>query len=183
VPAALAGKSLIETVTLAPRKMTADANSNGATSWIGPLFNGKTSGFIDWNAKWLLQIECDNLGDFQEGLAPFEREGKIGFINMAGVEVIKPTFTTHAIVLPGFREGFAPVEFNGSSTYIDSRGEVVAPLQTDTCLWNFFKARLSLARADASPSLTGHGTKSPFSTFAIYPFILIFQMTGIFSRV
>ena len=113
------------------------ASGEQKQNWIGPLRDGEYVGFIDWSGKWVLQIACDDLGEFREGLAPFRREGKIGFLNESGVEVIRPTFTTQSIVLPGFQEGLAPVDCEEGSTYINHEGAIVMPPRRETTLWNF----------------------------------------------
>ncbi len=110
-------------------------------TWIGPLNDGKKFGYLDWAGNWVLEIECDDLGDFHESLAPFVREERIGFVDVNGREIIRPAFTTHAIVLPGFREGLAPVLFEGRGTYIDINGELITPPGENPLLWNFINGK------------------------------------------
>src|SRR4051812_41513698 len=116
--------------------MKSCSSEAGEKPWIGPLRDGDRFGFIDWSGKWALQVACDDLGEFREGLAPFLREGKIGFLNRDGVEVIKPAFTTQAMVLPGFQEGLAPVKCGEGSTYLNDQGTIVMPPR-HALLWNF----------------------------------------------
>ncbi len=61
---------------------------------------------------------------FSEGLAPFERDGKTGYLDREGREVIEPRFQAGE----PFSEGLAAVKRDGRWGYIDREGrEVIEP--------------------------------------------------------
>lgn len=59
------------------------------------------------------------VGDFQEGLAWYEHNGWMGYINRKGIEVIEPKFH----LADDFSEGYAVVFNNGQSILINKSGE------------------------------------------------------------
>ena len=76
----------------------------------------------EWRKKY------DKVGFFQEeGLARVTLNGKYGFINEEGEEVIPPKYDE---AYP-FRKGLAAVELNGKSGWINPEGTVVIPLKYD----------------------------------------------------
>jgi hypothetical protein len=63
--------------------------------------------------------------DFHEGLAAVARNGKYGFKDKTGKEVIPPKFDEVGY----FQNGFAPVQINGRWGFIDKTGKVVVPIK------------------------------------------------------
>ena len=62
---------------------------------------------------------------FREGLVAVEKDGKMGYINKNGTEVI-PLQYERAY---NFNKGLAPVKKSGRYGYINKRGQVVIPLK------------------------------------------------------
>ena len=67
----------------------------------------------------------DSVGCLEQGLALVEKDGKYGFVDAAGNEVI-PVQYDYAL---SFLEGFARVEKNGKYGLINTTGHEVIPLQ------------------------------------------------------
>jgi len=67
--------------------------------------------------------QFDDARNFSEGLASVEIGDKWGFINKAGVMVIKPQFETPGILF--FSEGLACVEVGDKDRFIDKTGKIV----------------------------------------------------------
>jgi WG containing repeat len=91
--------------------------------------NGR-GGFIDRNGTVVIPLCFQAVGDFSEGLAPFERDGRWGFLDSSGNIVIQPVFPW----AEEFHEGLAHVQINGSTLgidgswgFIDKSGGVVIP--------------------------------------------------------
>lgn len=97
----------------------------------GPLFevmdHGR-SGFINSEGEIAIPLCFDTVGDFSEGLARFERDGKWGYLDQTGTIVIQPKFPW----AEEFHEGLAHVQVTGTTLgydgrwgYIDKTGTVV----------------------------------------------------------
>lgn len=90
------------------------------------------AGFIDSTGAVVIPLCFEAAGDFSEGLARFERDGRWGYIDRSGSVVIQPVFPW----AEEFHEGLAHVQVNGSTLgsdgrwgYIDKSGSVViAPI-------------------------------------------------------
>ncbi len=65
---------------------------------------------------------------FSEGLARVERDGKYGFIDKTGQEVITLKYDDTGLF---FSDGLARVELNGKWGFIDKRGKEVIPFKYD----------------------------------------------------
>jgi hypothetical protein len=61
---------------------------------------------------------------FSEGLAPFRKDGKFGFIDRRGRMVIPPVYD----YVQGFSDGLSVVWIDGKSGYIDKNGKMVIEL-------------------------------------------------------
>ncbi|MBW7952485.1 MAG: WG repeat-containing protein, partial [Chitinophagaceae bacterium] len=71
----------------------------------------------------------ENVGDFNEGYASFLRDGKYGFIDVTGKEIIKPTYH----YAWSFHEGLAAIEMKNEKNenvwgFINTNGKIVLPL-------------------------------------------------------
>ena len=97
----------------------------------GELFeveNHDRGGFIDRTGAVVIPLCFDAVGDFSDGLARFERDGKWGFIDAMGKIVIQPVFPW----AEDFHEELAHVQVTGEALgydgkwgYIDKTGKVV----------------------------------------------------------
>ena len=65
----------------------------------------KKYGFIDKSGKVVIELQFDIAGDFSEGFAKVEKDGKYGFIDKNGKVVIEPQFDE----VRDFSEGLATV--------------------------------------------------------------------------
>ena len=72
----------------------------------------------DWRDKY------DQMYMFHDGFAIVELNGKCGFVNTQGVEVIPLKYDD----VENFSEGFAPVELNRKYSLINKEGVEVVPL-------------------------------------------------------
>jgi len=75
----------------------------------------------EWRGKY------DSVGDFSEGLAQVELNGKWGYVNKQGEEVV-PVKYDYAW---SFREGLARVELKGQYSVVDKTGKELLP-----CVYN-----------------------------------------------
>ncbi|MCL4465053.1 MAG: WG repeat-containing protein, partial [Chloroflexi bacterium] len=99
----------------------------------GVLVDGASCSYIDKTGKVVFNRVFERAGDFSEGLAPVQIDGKWGFIDASGTMVIKPNFEQHQSFSleqyllgdAGFHEGLAPVALNGKVGYIDKAGKFV----------------------------------------------------------
>ena len=82
----------------------------------------------DWRDKY------DQMYMFHDGFAIVELNGKCGFVNTQGVEVIPLKYDD----VENFSEGFAPVELNRKWGFVNRKGEELVPLKYDY-VWDFSK--------------------------------------------
>ena len=85
-------------------------------------------GFIDKHGEIVIPLCFETVGEFSEGLASFERDGRWGFLDATGAVVIEPAFPW----AQDFHEGLALVQVTGESLaingqwgFIDRTGKVV----------------------------------------------------------
>ncbi len=85
-------------------------------------------GFIDQTGKIRIPLCFDDVGDFSEGLARFERDGVWGYLDESGNVVIEPQFPW----AEDFSEGLAKVQitgtvlgYDGKWGFIDKTGKIV----------------------------------------------------------
>jgi hypothetical protein len=88
------------------------------------------SGFIDRTGAIVVPLCFEAVGDFSDGLARFERDGRWGYIDPSANIVIQPIFPW----AEDFHEGLARVQvtgtvlgYDGRWGYIDKSGTVVIP--------------------------------------------------------
>lgn len=86
-------------------------------------------GLLDSLGIEVVSVQYDHIGDFAEGLALAEAEGKYGFINMVGDTAIAFTYSysTEAFKKSFFKEGHAKVYQGKKVGIIDSLGNKVFP--------------------------------------------------------
>ncbi len=88
---------------------------------------GEKSGFIDKTGKIVIEPAFDLVSEFSEGLCgvmvvdDMENE-RWGFIDKTGKVVVKPFYS---FIRDGFKEGLAPVKFNGRWGVIIKTGKLV----------------------------------------------------------
>ena len=75
----------------------------------------------------------EKLGSFSEGMAAVMRDGKWGYINTKGEEVIPCQFTNPSeyYFASPFYEGLALIQENGKWGFIDTKGNVVIPINIE----------------------------------------------------
>jgi hypothetical protein len=88
---------------------------------------GKKYGLIDEKGNYVLSLrEYEYLGSVHNGLASFRSQDKYGFINVQGVEVIKPQFEW----VDEFSEGLCVVRNAAyKQGFIDTKGKLVINYQ------------------------------------------------------
>jgi hypothetical protein len=125
-----------------PRDQECMAEQNRATQTAGPLgtelfpvMDHDRAGFIDQTGKVIIPLCFDKVGDFSEGLARFERDGRWGYIDTNGSVVIDPRFPW----AEEFSEGLArvqvsgePLGYNGRWGFIDKTGKVAISPTAET---------------------------------------------------
>lgn len=78
---------------------------------------------------------------FSEGLAQVIRDGKYGYINTDGKEVIPPKYEQ----AKGFSEGLAPVRMGDKWGFIDKTGKEIVPAKYEE-VWNFTNGMAAVKR-------------------------------------
>jgi len=89
-----------------------------------PFSDGEKWGFKDNNKNIFLNAKYDDAYAFSEGLAAVKINGKWGFINHNGVEIIPPVKYEKA---GSFSEGLCMICQNGKWGFIDKKGEEIIP--------------------------------------------------------
>ncbi len=93
----------------------------GDSKLLGVDVDGK-AGFVDCiTGEVAIPLIYDRVGDFREGHAAVEKDGKHGYIDETGNVVIDIKYDQAS----PFKEGIARVELDGKEQYIDKNGEVV----------------------------------------------------------
>lgn len=85
-------------------------------------------GFIDEEGNLIAPPLFDDLGEFFEGVAIIQKDGKWGFINSKGEIFIEPQYEE----VKRFSEGLAPLMINGKWGFIDKTNKIVIPAKFDT---------------------------------------------------
>ena len=85
------------------------------------------------NYNVAIPYQFDSAGNFNEGLAPVEKDKKYGYIDKTGKLVIPYQFD----VVFKFSEGLAGVKKNGKWGFIDKTGKLVIPYQFDEVIMSF----------------------------------------------
>ena len=95
--------------------------------------SGTKAGYIDKTGKVVIPAEYGTIGEFSEGLADAEKDGKFGFIDKTGKAVIpfQYPWTEYGRPLGEFHEGLAAVLTDEGLGYIDKTGAKVIPFQYD----------------------------------------------------
>jgi hypothetical protein len=114
-------------------------------------------GFIDGTGSVVVPLCFEVVGDFSEGLARFERDGRWGYIDRSGNIIIEPVFPW----AEEFHEGLAHVQVTGTTLgydgrwgYIDKSGKVIIPptsrrmLSDDDGEESAFHESLAMAESD-----------------------------------
>jgi hypothetical protein len=108
------------------RPLRSGISSRGGSLF--PVMDRGRGGFIDRKGKLVIPLCFETVGDFSEGLARFERDGKWGFLDTTGAVAIQPSFPW----AEDFHEDLAWVQAvgetlasNGRWGFIDRTGKVV----------------------------------------------------------
>lgn len=117
--------------------------------------SGKGACYIDKTGEAVIPFikECTFVGYFSEGLVLLAKDGKYGFFDKTGKEVI-PCKYDDAL---GFSDGFAPVMQNGKWGYIDKTGKEAVPFVYDTAS----VVSDGMARVGQVPEVSGGGDDIP----------------------
>ena len=137
----------------------------------------QTAGFIDLDGKLVIPMTFGYVGNFSQGLAVAELNGKVGFINSKGDYVIKPQFDTAS----DFSNGIAAVCYSNDGFqcgYIDTTGKIISSLditspdyQTQAsegfftaCHGTFENCKYTFTKVDGTPTNFGSfSSAQPFS--------------------
>jgi hypothetical protein len=93
------------------------SSSSSQTDALFDVVEHRCEGFIDRTGQIVIPLCFDAVGEFSEGLARFERDGRWGYINRTGNVVIEPTFPW----AEEFHEGLAHVQVTGTVLGYDGR--------------------------------------------------------------
>jgi hypothetical protein len=101
-----------------------------------PVYRDDSGGFIDQTGKVAIPLCFDSVGNFSEGLAPFERYRRWGFIDASGKVAIQPQF----FEANAFSEGLARVKVTDDDDhgkgarwgFIDRNGRMVIQPEYET---------------------------------------------------
>ena len=93
---------------------------------------GDRKGYINKHGDFVIEIETDNtrIHNFVEGHAIIVRDGKYGFIDTAGQEIIPCTYDA----VSNFTNGFSIVKANGKYGVINDNGDVVVDVR-----WSYLR--------------------------------------------
>ncbi|MBD5154968.1 MAG: hypothetical protein HDT15_07865 [Oscillibacter sp.] len=91
------------------------------------LRDGRGTAVIDETYKVVIPPEYDNVGEFSEGLAVVNKNGKCGFIDKTGKLVVPLQYSIGG----DFCEGLAVVQKDGKYGFIDKTGKEVVPFIYD----------------------------------------------------
>jgi len=97
--------------------------------------DGDDFGFIHENGKMVSEYDQVNFLN-QQGLALVKKDGKYGFIDQTGKEIISPIYDE---VGPFSEQGLALVKKDGKSGFIDQTGKEVIPLTLKIDFFNMVK--------------------------------------------
>jgi len=114
-------------------EITTQQSVNLSGSGLIPYRRGEKWGFSDANKNLLIQAWYDDARPFSEGLAMVKLNGKYGYIDKSGKELIPFKYDlAHYLDLGhNFSEGLAAVILNGKYGYIDKSGKEVIPFKYD----------------------------------------------------
>ncbi|TGL04056.1 WG repeat-containing protein [Leptospira bouyouniensis] len=83
-------------------------------------------GAINKSGDVLFLKDYDQLMSFSEGIAPYMKDNKLGFIDEKGNELTKPIFEyDHKIK---FEEGFSVIKSRGKYGFLDKRGKIIGDI-------------------------------------------------------
>ncbi len=95
--------------------------------------DGDTYGLMKPSCQIVVPNKYDKIGHLSEGLAIIVYDGRIGYINERGEEVIAPQFDLIPNYLNNcqFKEGSAVVAKNGNYGVINTKGKEIIPLKNE----------------------------------------------------
>jgi hypothetical protein len=116
---------------------------NRVIAWFEDANQVQKRGFLDDQGRVAIAPQFDAAGDFSEGLAWVQQDGKVGFIDPTGQLVIPLKFNQ----AQPFRENLAAVRLGDRWGFIDRQGSWVIPAQ----FYQVAPFSEGLARIEATP--------------------------------
>jgi len=115
-------------------------------------------GFIDKNARIVIQPAYERVRRFREGRAAVKRDGLWGFIDRSGGVVVEPRFMS----VGGFSEGLACVEVDGLWGFIDVEGTMAIAPQFAAAHWfHDGRARVGFGGVNPPVMIDHFGNRMP----------------------
>jgi WG containing repeat len=128
-PASVLTPGLVSSTT--PQFLDPDINSGIFTDYLSYVEAGRCGSYVATPNKggqiYLEPIQFGNAGDFSEGLARVPIDGKCGYIDLDGKQVIPARFTRAS----DFRGGLAAIRQGDLWGFINTRGQVTIAPQFD----------------------------------------------------
>ena len=123
----------------------------------GPTANSKHWGWIDHAGREVIRAQWDRVWQFSasDEFAKVEKDGKHGFIDRTGKEVI----SLRADEFDLFTEGMAPTLKDNGWVFIDRTGKEVIPSQWDHVEY-FSEGLAPVAKTESGVLLTGRAKRS-----------------------
>ncbi|NJM58191.1 MAG: hypothetical protein HC857_13175 [Synechococcales cyanobacterium RU_4_20] len=116
---------------------------NRVAAWFNDASQVEKKGFLDHQGRVAIAPQFEAAGDFSEGLAWVQKNGKVGFIDSAGQVVIPLKFDQ----AQPFQENLAAVRADDKWGFIDRQGSWVIPAQ----FYQVAPFSEGLARIEATP--------------------------------
>src|SRR5215470_6777971 len=110
------------------RATTAQESSNPGPPQLIPYRKGDKWGFCDANKELIIPARYEEVYLFTDGLARVNLNGKYGFIDKSGTEVIPLKYDNASIF---FHDELVPVKLDGKYGFIDISGAEVIPCKYD----------------------------------------------------
>ncbi|MBA5872915.1 MAG: hypothetical protein GDA68_23490 [Nitrospira sp. CR2.1] len=104
--------------------------SAAASETLFPVMSGRRMGYIDSNGRIAISPKFDVAADFRDNLARVSLNGKTGFIDDNGREVIPIELEGRIL---DYSEGFAPFGDIGKMGYLDKRGQIAIAPRFEIC--------------------------------------------------
>lgn len=90
---------------------------------IGPICHRDRWGYITDGGVFAIPPQFDGLGEYREDRISFCKNGRLGFLNATGEQVIPPIFEVERYEMPHFNECLCAVRFRGLIGYVDKAGK------------------------------------------------------------
>jgi hypothetical protein len=107
---------------------------------VSPTPSQPHAGFIDVHGKIVIPMVYDSVGEFHEGFAWVQKNGKFGFIDTSGNVIIDFKFDG----TDNFKEGLGEVKIGKKYGFVNKAGVLVIPVNFDSV--RYFSEDLAAAR-------------------------------------